>query len=146
MSFMQRIIDKLDAELWHFVRVIHSANHDYPYHDFVKIVNESSQDALVGSYNVGQANLNKQGDQHKLFVSKITNIFAGSSGTTIKLNDSKNVAIDLPIIIAETATSPRVYGKEFHTNISVVYYSISPGDVLYMHFEGVLPQEARDAE
>ncbi len=146
MSFIQRIIEALDARLWKFIRIVHSANHDYPYHDFIKIENESENDVLYGSYAVGTNNINAHGDQSKRFVSKRANIWATKDATTIRFNDSRNVEMELePILVDDIGGIVRV-GKEYHTNVAVVYYAIATESYLYMYFEGVLPEEARDAE
>ena len=65
---------------------------------------------------------------------------------TIRLNDSRNVGISMYQTVPTIAGELSMYFIEFHTNISQVFYSIPADGALYMYFEGVLPEEARDAE
>lgn len=146
MSFIQRIIEALDARLWKFIRIVHSANHDYPYHDFVTINNELGEESLNGMYAVGTSNVDLHGDQSKRFVSKHANLWCMNFATTVRFNDSRNVAIYLPAKLINSTDAVVWCEKEFHTNIAAVYYTVAAGDVLFMYFEGVLPEEARDAE
>lgn len=145
MSFIQRIIEALDAKLWKFIRIIHSANHDLPYHDYVYLINTTG-DTLNGVYKVGANNVDKHGDQSKFFVSKRANIWTDNDATTVQFNDSRNVAIALPPTLVDPTASFWLYKKDFYTNIAVVYYSLPNNSSLWMYFEGVLPEEARDAE
>lgn len=146
MSFIQRIIEALDARLWKFIRIVHSANHDYPYHDYVCIDNSLGDDPISGSYAVGTNNVNAHGDQSKRFVSKRTNIWSDHDGDIVRFNDSRNVGIVLPFKATNIDADIMIWEKEFHTNISVVHYTVGDGNILCMYFEGVLPEEARDAE
>jgi hypothetical protein len=146
MSFIQRIIEALDARLWKFIRIVHSSNHDYPYHDYVTIDNSQGSGILEGVYAVGSSNVDAHGDQSKRFVSKRANMWYEVADTHVHFNDSRNVPISFPPIAWDAEGEPIYYEKEFYTNIAAVYYSIVQGDILHMYFEGVLPEEARDAE
>lgn len=146
MTWVQTILAALEARLWKFVRAIISANHDYPYHDFIFIDNSESEEDLAGIYVVGTSNINAHGDQTKRFVSKHTNIWSDFIDNTVKFNDSRNVDVYLPIRAVDTVETMAIYEKEFHTNISSVHYNVVAGQRLWMYFEGVLPEEARDAE
>jgi hypothetical protein len=107
------------------------------------IDNSAGQDVLIGTYAVGENNLNAHGDQSKRFVAKRT-IFTSLVGVTvIHLNDSRNVAI-IPIQNMDAINT--IYELELHTNIANVTYEVPIGATLYMYFEGVLPEETRDAE
>jgi len=146
MSFVQRILEALDARLWKFIRIVHSANRDYPYHDYFFIENETGED-LNGCYAVGSSNVDLHGDQSKRFVSKRALIWSDGPGTTITLNDSRNTPIMLkPDVYDGVAQNWMVCSLELHTNINTVFYHLHSGQTLCMYFEGVLPEEARDAE
>lgn len=111
-----------------------NSNHDYPYHDILVIDNTEGQEAAVGSYQVGQSNIDAHGDQKKLFVSKHTLIIAVTETDELRLNDSRNVNI-----------APVGADQELWTNISRIYYNVAAGGVMVIYFEGVLSEEARDA-
>jgi hypothetical protein len=66
--------------------------------------------------------------------------------TIIRFNDSRNVPMILNLKLLLADDSPAYYETEFHTNIAAVYYEVGAGHALWMYFEGVLPEEARDAE
>jgi hypothetical protein len=134
MSLTQRIIEALEAGLWKFVRIVHTTNHDFPYHDYFYIENESSTDTLIGSYAIGANNKDRHGDQSKLFVSKHTVPVVIGGETTFEFNDSRNVVFDF-----------NVNTMDFYCNVNVLFYSIGPTNKFGMFFEGVLPEEARDA-
>lgn len=112
-------------------RVIHSGR-DFPYHDYKKFEDGDEPD----TYQVGEANLNADGDQRKLFVSKSTLIYSDVA-CTVKFNHADNVTID---ILANTWYT-------FWSNIHrVIVLTIATGGTLYMYFEGVLPEDARRPE
>lgn len=146
MTFMQRLIEALEARLWKFVRIVHSANHDYPYHDYFELKNENEQDTLKTMYTVGTGNVNAHGDQSKRFVSKRMLIWQEIEAVNFRLNDSRNVLITTPIRTPDGVVAMPVYGIELHANINVVYLEIPPERIAHIYCEGVLPEEARDAE
>jgi hypothetical protein len=111
-----------------------NSNWDLPYHDILIIDNVEGQDPVAGSYEVGQNNVDAHGDQKKCFVSKHTFLVSVVEETVLRLNDSRNVDI-----------ADYLSGEWLLTNISRVYYVIPAGGVLVIYFEGVLPEEARDA-
>jgi hypothetical protein len=112
----------------------------------VLIDNSEGQEVMNGSYAVGTNNVNAHGDQSKRFVSKRANIWTNNGEVTIRFNDSRNIAIPLPPKLCDLNGIILWYEKEFHANIASVYYSVPATFLLYMYFEGVLPEEARDAE
>lgn len=146
MSFIQRIINALDAGIWKFIRVVHSANHDYPYHDFILLDNTEGEEDLIGHYVVGTDNVNAHGDQHKKFVSKRTVINVLGDPAEIKFNHADNVTVIPPVTFVDAVAGITFCIEEYHTNISEIFYSVPAGSRLLLYFEGVLPQEARDAE
>lgn len=132
MSFTQRLIKCLEAGLFQPIRVILGANKSYPYHDFVTF--DDTDEPC--SYRVGRNQLNLRGDQQKLFVSKETGVISDVE-CTIRFNDANNTPITI------RANTPMV----FESNISMVYVTaIGAGGYIDFHFEGVLPQETRDAQ
>jgi hypothetical protein len=146
MSLTQRLEAWLNANVWRFFRAVFSANHDYPYHDFAVIDNSQGGDPVTAMYAVGTNNVNAHGDQSKRFVSKHANIWTNDPTTVVRFNDSRNVPIVLPLIFGIVEPEMATYEKEFYTNIAAVYYTVPAGKTLWMYFEGVLPEETRDAE
>lgn len=141
----KEIIEMLKDQVWRFFRAIISSNHDYPYHDYVFINNSQGESALKGSYQVGNSNVDAGGDQKKRFVSKRAVIWTFTDDTTIRFNHSNNVEQVIPFHQLEPINEITVYRGEYHTNISEVFYTVGANGGLYMYFEGVLPEEARDA-
>ena len=132
MSFTQRLLAALEAGLWKVVKVIIGANREFPYHDF-KTLDDGDEPVV---YQVGKTQVDLQGDQKKFFVSKSTLIISDVT-CTIRFNSTDNAPITI---------RPNIY-YEFLSNISKVYVSaIGTGGYIDMAFEGVLPQETRDAE
>lgn len=132
MMKSQTILDKIGGSIWNTIKAVFTANRDYPYHDAVTI-SDGSEPVV---YQVGTNNQNANGDQQKRFVSKSTLIYSDVE-CTIRFNDSGNTPIT---ILAETYYT-------FKSNVTFVYVSaIASQGTLYMYFEGVLPQETRDAE
>ena len=112
--------------------VPYMANRDYPYHDY----HSDTTTSTYQSYRVGEKNIDREGDQKKLFVSKSLLIMA-TTDTYIKLNHGGNVII--------TLLANNWY--EFKSNITTVYYAyVSAEGTIYIIPEGVLPNEQRDAE
>lgn len=110
-------------------------NWDYPYHDCLIISNTEGQDPITGSFTPGMNNVDAHGDQTKLFVSKRTRFTHGNvDGEEIHFNDARNVNI---------ADFEDLW---FFTSVSVIYYVIPAGGYLKIYVEGVLSEEARDAE
>jgi len=108
------------------------ANRDYPYHDFVTF--DDGDEPI--EYPVGKNNKDAFGDQKKLFVSKSTMVLSDVE-CIIRFNNTENTPIT---IRADTQ-------YEFFSNISSVYVSaIGAQGHIDIGFEGVLPQETRDAE
>lgn len=124
--------DKINQNIWLPIKAIFAANRDLPYHDYKAIADTEEPQY----YRVGTNQVNLHGDQTKYFVSKSTLIISDVA-CTIRFNHTDNVAI---AILADTC-------YEFKSNITSVYVSaIASGGTIYMYFEGVLPQEQRDAE
>jgi hypothetical protein len=132
LSTLLDAISKVRVGIWQFVRLVLSANREYPYNDFHYIDHQSTN----RFYIVGSNQINRHGAQHKLFVSKSTLVYS-TEETDVTFNDSRNV-VDL--ILANT-------WYEFKHNISSVYFPIPGADqFLLLYFEGVLPEEARSPE
>lgn len=124
--------DKINQNIWLPIKAIFAANRDYPYHDYKEIADTEEPQ----NYRVGTNQVNLHGDQTKYFVSKSTLIISDVE-CTIRFNHTGNVPIT---ILADTC-------YEFKSNITSVYVSaIATDGTIYMYFEGVLPQEQRDAE
>lgn len=140
------IVEFWKDRLWRFFRVIALTNRDFPYHDYFELTNEDEENDLNGCYQVGTSNVDKQGDQHKRFVAKRTVIWADTPSTSVRLNDSKNVEVFLPIIFIDVASNNLRYGLECHANINEIHYTIPAEGTISIYCEGVLPDEARDAE
>lgn len=132
MAFIDYIASLTKAGLHKFLGLITLTNRDYPYHDFVTY--EDGEEPIA--YQVGTNNKDTQGDQSKLFVSKSTMILSDVE-CTIRLNHTANT----PITIRANVQ------YEFMSNVTMVYVSaIATGGYIDLGFEGVLPNEARDAE
>lgn len=115
-----------------FIGLITLTNRDFPYHDFVSY---DDGDEPV-SYRVGHNNVQAHGDQSKYFVSKRTLVYSDATGY-IRFNHSDNVQI----------TIHGEHWYEFHNNVTRVFVdTIGAEASLDLIFEGVLPDEARDAE
>jgi len=129
MSALNYVVEKLKSGVITFVNMVTLANRDYPYHD-TQVVSTGD----VGVYVVGDNNVNAHGNQSKRFVSKSTLIMS-TAAIDIYFNDSKNVAVSLVAGV----------WYEFKSNIWQVFYDLTDiGEVvLYLYFEGVLPNEAR---
>jgi hypothetical protein len=120
-------------------------HHDLPYHDYFSVYNSDVEAGLNGKYEVGLNNKEAGGDQSKFFVSKRANIWTDNMNTTVQFNDSRNVAMRLEPFFYDTDMGGYWCKKEYYTNITVVYYTIPLTAHLYMYFEGIEPEEARDA-
>ena len=132
MSTLLEAISKVKVGVWQFIRLVLSANRDYPYHDY----HYANSQTTNPFYIVGSNQIDAHGAQHKLFVSKSTLIFS-TEATHVHFNDSRNVAV---AILANTWYT-------FYSNIAAVYFPIPGADkALYLYFEGVLPEEARSPE
>jgi len=129
MSVLNYIVEKLKSGIITFVNAVILANKDYPYEDRTEI---AFTDA-VQYYVVGTNNLNAQGSQRKLFVSKSTLLFA-TQDCYVRFNHSRNV-------------QNRIFANipfEFDCNISEIFVvRVTTDGTLYAYFEGVLPQEVR---
>lgn len=132
MSLSNRIVSIINAGIIRFLNIVTLANRDYPYHDFVTY--EDGEEPIA--YRVGTNNQAVQGDQSKLFVSKSTMILSDVE-CTVRFNHTANT----PITIRASVQ------YEFMSNIVMVYVSaIATGGYIDLGFEGVLPDESRDAE
>jgi hypothetical protein len=132
LSTLLDAISKVRVGIWQFVRLVLSANRDYPYHDH----HVASSQTTNPFYIVGSNQIDAHGAQHKLFVSKSTLVFSNVD-THVHFNDSRNVAV---AILAATWYT-------FYSDIAAVYFPIPDEDeVLLLYFEGVLPEEARSPE
>jgi hypothetical protein len=132
LSTLLDAISKVRVGIWQFVRLVLSANREYPYNDYHHVTNQSEN----MFYIVGSNQIDAHGAQHKLFVSKSTLVYS-TEDTHVHFNDSRNVA---DVILALT-------WYEFKHNIAAVYFPIPSSDNdLYLYFEGVLPEEARSPE
>lgn len=132
MSTLLDAIAKVKVSIWQFIRLVFSANREYPYHDVWN--NDDYSD--TGIYVVGSNQINAHGDQHKLFVSKSTLIFS-EVFLSLRFNSPKNEPVP---ILANT-------WYEFKSNIWTVYWDVGTlSGMLWLYFEGVLPEEARNPE
>lgn len=146
MTFVQRVIEALDSGIFKFIKAVFSANHDYPFHDYKKVQNPDEENRQVMQYVVGEGNKDINGNQHKLFVSKRMLIWTYDNDTTIRLNDTNNVEIDLPLKIYTDSENEIMFAIELRTNISKVFISLAAEKNCYVYCEGVLPQETRNPE
>lgn len=146
MTYVQRLIEALETRLWKFIRIVHSANRDFPYHDFKEIENDDEEDTKTLHYIVGDGNVNKHGNQFKRFVSKRMIIWTREPDTIIKLNHLNNVDIQIPITIFDSGASLFQFTIELRTNIREIWVTLASQGVAWIYCEGVLPQEARNPE
>ena len=146
MTYLQRLLEALESRVWKFVRIVHSTNHEYPYHDYKELVNEDEENSAIFHYVCGEGNVAAHGDQHKYFVSKRMLIWAMHPETYVQLNDSKNVAINIPLKFYDFTALQGVAEIELHTNINEIFVTVPAAKTVYVYCEGVLPEEARDAE
>ena len=115
-----------------FIGKIILANRELPYNDF----HTDTTKATYGSYAVGENNRQPNADQTKLFVSKSTLIIATTT-SHVKFNSAKGVV--------HTLIANNFY--EFKSNIHSIHYAyVAEAGVIWIHCEGVLPQEARRAK
>ena len=123
------VLDAINKEIWLPIKAIFSANRDYPYHDY----HSATTKVTYQGYSVGENNIGKDGTQAKLFVSKSTLILA-TTNTYIKLNSSNNVV--------QTLLANNYY--TFKSNVRQIFYAyVQEEGTIYIHVEGVLPDEAR---
>ena len=142
MRTLLELISEVKVGVWQFWRLVSSANHDYPYHDYVKLENEEQDDAVI-PYIVGSSNIRARGDQSKLFVAKRTLLWSPNT-IDFRLNSPNNVLIRLkPHGVDASGT---IYQMELHTNIHAIYFVLETGFQVHAYFEGVLPYEARNPE
>lgn len=129
---MLELLSKVKVGIWQFWRLVGSMNHEYPYHDDHVVTSQTT----VAFYVVGSNQQAAHGAQHKLFASKSTLIMS-TEDTHVHFNNPNNVAE--PILANNWF--------EFKSNIEAVHFPIPASDkYLYLYFEGVLPEEARDPE
>jgi len=108
------------------------ANRDYPYHDY----HSDTTTAIYQTYTVGEKNIDREGDQKKLFVSKSLLIMA-TTDTYVKFNHSGNVV--------KTLLANNWYEQK-HNITRIMYAYVDEAGTIYIEPEGVLPNEQRDAE
>jgi len=142
LSTLFELIGKVKTNVWQFWRAVFSANHDYPYHDYVSFTNEG-QDPVDYIYVVGQNMVDAHGTQRKLFTAKRTLIWSVVP-ITIRLNSASNVPIRLKL--HQLVLEDMIYQMELHTNISMIIFTLDPGGEVFAYFEGVFPDEARNPE
>lgn len=131
---------------WLFQKRVTLTNHDYPYYDYYQYENTEEEGSVDVHYVCGQENVNKDGDQHKYFVSKRMLIWCEDAGTVIRLNHNNNAAITLKYSIWLDTWDLMFYAIELHTNIADIYATVAALDTIHIYCEGVLPEETRDAE
>jgi len=132
MTLAEYLLSKIKKGIISFVHLVSLANKDYPYFDY-KTYADTEEPEM---YNVGKDSITGESTQHKLFVSKSTLIIADVD-CTIQFNNTNNVVVD---IIADILFT-------FKHNIHAVnVLTIGAGGNIYMYFEGVLPNEARNPE
>ena len=132
MNVLEYIVGRLKRGLITFIGMVSLAHRDWPYHDYEKAATTSAWQ----SYEVGDNNKSRSGDQHKFFVSKSTLIFCTTNARVI-FNHDNNV---VQVILANT-------WYEFMTNIYFIQYQyISEAGDIYIYTEGVAPNEARRPE
>lgn len=129
MTYVQRLLEKLNAGLHAFVSVLINANRDFPYHDY----ETATTTATKVAYEVGENNRGLNAEQNKLFVSKSTLMYC-TTNTYVNLNSPQNVDV---LLIANNFYT-------FKSNIKSVFYRyVASEGIIYIWAEGVLPQEAR---
>lgn len=132
MSVFDYLVSLTKQGLLKFLGLIILSNRDYPYHDF-KSYDDGDEPT---SYRVGYNNVNAHGDQSKYFIAKSTMVLSDVV-CTIRFNHSDNT----PITIRANTQ------YEFFSNITRVFVdAIGTDGYLDLGFEGVLPNEGRDAE
>lgn len=129
MSMLNYLVTKLKTGIITFVNAVILANREYPMDDY----ETATTTAVYVGYTVGENNIHANGTQHKHFVSKSTLIFC-TTNTYVKFNSSNNV---IHTLLANT-------WFEFMHNIREIHYAyVASAGTIYIHCEGVLPQEAR---
>lgn len=131
---------------WVFQKRVTSTNHDYPFHDFKSYENEEEEDSIIVCYRVGEGNVNAQGDQHKYFVAKRLLVYSADGQPYVRFNHSNNVTIPVSLIASDSAGGNFTWFMEFHANINIVWIVVPAQAQVNIYCEGVLPEEARDAE
>lgn len=132
MSILDYIRGRINRGIIAFVNIVTLANWDLPFEDQLKDTTTAAQQ----TYIVGTNNRIGRGDQHKLFVSKLTPIFC-TTDTYVIFNSAENTPHYLR---ANT-------WYNFKINIyAITYYWVASEGTIYAHFGGVLPQEARRPE
>lgn len=142
MSSLLESLGKLKVSIWQFWRLVHNANRDLPYHDYLDYENESGEEQVY-PYVVGSNNVSAHGDQNKHFVAKRTLIWSYDA-IHFRLNSPSNVIIHLKV--HQRVLEDVIYQMELHTNIHIIYFILATGQYLHAYFEGVLPEEARNPE
>jgi len=114
------------------IPIVQIRNFDFPYWDYCYL----TAGAAEQSYPVGQNNV-ATGAIHKYFVSRVT-LFYADAETFVRLNDARSIQMRIPANILIT----------FTTNIYAIFVQ-RPGGAdthIYCYFEGVEPEEARNAQ
>jgi hypothetical protein len=142
LSTLLDAISKVRVGIWQFVRLVLSANHDYPYHDYFEFENEGEDDVDV-PYVVGSNNVDAHGTQRKLFTAKRTLLWSRYP-IDFRLNSANNVLIEMKR--HQEVLEDRLYQMELHTNISIIIFKVPGGCTINAYFEGVFPDEARNPE
>jgi len=128
-GLLNRIAAMIGSGIIRFVNLVVNANRDYPLHDYHAFTDGDEPTAYV----VGTDNKASAGDQKKLFTSKSTLLFATQT-VTLRFNNSNNVT---QTILANT-------WYEFYQNIhTLIVVTIGDQGILYVYFEGTLPEECR---
>lgn len=132
MAWLNELRSFIGQGVIKFMYALFLANRDYPYNDF----KTATTTATGQLYRVGSQNMLVGGTQHKMFTSKSTLIYC-TTNTYVRLNSAQNVA---HLLLANV-------WYEFKSNIHLlVYYYASAEGTIYIHCEGVLPNEARFTE
>ena len=128
MSILDYIYGRIRRGIITFVNIVTLANWELPYEDHMN----DTTTAVKQTYRVGTNNQLGDGDQMKLFTSKLTPIFC-TTDTYVVFNNVNNVPHYLR---ANT-------WYNFKINIYAIhYYYVSDAGTIYAHFGGVKPQEA----
>lgn len=132
MSVLDYIASKIRSGVIAFVNMVSLANRDYPYHDY----HDDTMTDERQIYRVGENQIGRNGDQHKQFVSKSTLILA-TTNALVTFNNSRNVV--------QTLLANNYY--EFKSNIHMILYEYESAEgTIYIHCEGIAPNEARRPE
>lgn len=132
MSYLDYVMGRLKRGIIAFINAVILANWDLPFEDYL----DDSTLEVQQSYQVGKNNQLGRGDQHKLFVSKLTPIMC-TTNTLIAFNSAEN---NEHLLLANT-------WYNFKINIYMIHYRYqTEAGTIYCHFGGVLPQEARRPE